>query len=134
MERLLRKVTSQRGKEAVVDSNNFQYINNGRTGATARRRCSRRSCPATIITRNSTGDLASGSLPDHNQSNKPLKLVVKNTEATLINHFATLPDTERSLDGRTRIKFLLGGYDMMSKKDLILMLAHDMRVVLPRRV
>ena len=34
---------------------------------------------------------------------------------------------ERSLDGRTRIKFLLGGYDTMSKKDLILMLAHDMQ-------
>ena len=65
-------------------------------------------CPATIITMISTGDLASGSLPDHNHSNKLLKLVAKNTEATPINHFATLPDTERSLDGRTRIKFLLG--------------------------
>ena len=96
MEQQLRKVTSQHGKEAVVDSNNFQYTNNGRTEATTRWRCSRRSCPATIITRNSTGDLASGSLPDHNHSNKLLKLVAMNTEATVINHFATIPDATPS--------------------------------------
>ena len=74
-------------------------------------------CPATIITRISTGDLASGSLPDHNHSNKLLKLVAKNTEATVINHFATLkvigwPYKDQVSDGWT-------GYDTMSKNDLM---------------
>ena len=91
MEPLIREVTSQRGKVLLEDANNFRYANNGKSLLTTRWRCSVRTCPATLITMNSTGNLTRETLPTHNHINKLMKAVAKETEKAIINRFATIP-------------------------------------------
>ena len=77
VDRLVRNVPSQRGKVNLEDSNQFRYCNNGEGKFTTRWRCSKRSCPATLTTRNSTGNLTDPTLPDHNHANKLMKMVAR---------------------------------------------------------
>ena len=88
MEPLIREVTPQRGKVLLEDENNFRYANNGKRLLTTRWRCSVRTCPATLITMNSTGNLTRETLPTHNHINMLMKTVEKETEKAIINRFA----------------------------------------------
>ena len=87
VDRLVRNVPSQRGKVNLEDSNQFRYCNNGEGKFTTRWRCSKRSCPATLTTRNSTGNLTDPTLPDHNHANKLMKMVAKQTEKAVLDKF-----------------------------------------------
>lgn len=84
MDRLVRTVPSQRGKGNLEDSNRFRYCNNGQGKFTTRWRCSKLSCPATLTTRNSTGNLTNATLPEHNHTNKLMKMVAKQTEEAVL--------------------------------------------------
>ena len=70
MDRLVRIVLSQRGKENLEDSNRFRYCNNGQGKFTTRWRCFERLCPTTQ--------------PEHNHTNKLMKLVAKQTEEAVL--------------------------------------------------
>ena len=90
MDELVKKITSQSGKEALQDPNKFCYVNNGMGALTSR-------CPATLTTRNSTGSLKNTDLPEHNHNNKVMNLAAQQTEAAIVNHFATIQDTTPSV-------------------------------------
>ena len=67
---------TRRGKPNYRDKNNF----NGERAETKNWRCSQRSCPATLTTRISTGNLVGDVLPTHGHTNKLLKTKAKTTE------------------------------------------------------
>ena len=68
MDKLVRIAASHRGEESLEDLNHFRYCNNGQGMFTTHWRCSKRSCPAILSTRNSTGNLTSATLPEHNHT------------------------------------------------------------------
>ena len=90
MSELLRASDTLRGKPAMIDANNFKYTLNFESTYSQSWRCSTRSCPATIRTRKSTGQLVSGmELPSHTHSNNLMKTVAKTTENEVVNHLAS---------------------------------------------
>ena len=92
----LRFVKTQRGRPGVEDENRFVYTLNGKSDKTTRYRCSKRSCSATLVARNSTGNLVGDSLPEHNHTNKLMKTIAKATEKKLVDQFASLPGAQPS--------------------------------------
>ena len=92
----LRFVKTQRGRPGVEDENRFVYTLNGKSDKTTRYRCSKRSCSATLVARNSTGNLVGDSLPEHNHTNKLMKTIAKATEKKLVDQYASLPGAQPS--------------------------------------
>ena len=90
MDKLVRIVASHRGEESLEDLNHFRYCNNGQGMFTTHWRFSKRSCLATISTRNSTGNVTSTTLPEHNRMNKLIKEVAKQTEEAVLDQFASI--------------------------------------------
>ena len=96
MDQPVKRVTTKRGNDALRDYNSFCYVNNGRRAVTSHWRCAKRTCPATPTTRNYTSKLTNADLPEHNHTNKVMKIAAQETDEAVFNHFATLQDTTTS--------------------------------------
>ena len=89
MSGLIRMSKSSRGKDVVVDNNNFRYTNNGsKLESVDYWRCADRKCSAKLLTRKSSGDLIGKELPTHNHSNKLLQQAAKKVEKRFVQQHA----------------------------------------------
>ena len=116
---MFRVERSNKGKPSIIDRNQFKYVANGESMSTARWRCSKRECKATLQTTKSYSSLIGESLPDHNHINNLLKRAAKDTEAAVLTNLnGNTGRKQRYLDAAGRIKFLVDGYTgQMSKMD-----------------
>ena len=81
---------SQRGKEVVVDSNQFKYcFKESKKSKTWR--CSDRSCSAKLYTDKLTGSLKNTELPEHNHGNGLLKSIAQEEQKKVISKYASMP-------------------------------------------
>ena len=82
---------SQRGKEILVDSNQFKYCYKEESKKSKTWRCSDRSCSAKLYTDKLTGDLKNTELPSHNHGNGLLKSIAKEEQQKTISKYAAMP-------------------------------------------
>ena len=74
---MFRVERSNKGKPSIIDRHYFKYVANGESMSTARWRCSKRDCKATLQKTKSFSSLIDVSLPDHNHINNLLKRAAK---------------------------------------------------------
>ena len=85
---MFRVERSNKGKPSIIDRNQFKYVANGESMTTARWRCSKRECKASLQTTKSYSSLIGEILPEHNHINNLLKRAAKDTEAAVLTKFA----------------------------------------------
>ena len=89
---MFRVERSNKGKPSIIDRHQFKYLAN-ESMSTARWRCSKRDCKATLQTTKSFSSLIDENSPDHNHIINLLKRVAKDTEAAVLTKFAKVQGT-----------------------------------------
>ena len=82
---------SQRGKEVLIDSNQFKYCYKEQSKKSKTWRCSDRSCNAKIYTDKLTGALKNTELPSHNHGNGLLKKIAQEEQKKVIDKYSAMP-------------------------------------------
>ena len=94
---MFRVERSNKGKLSIIDRHYFKYVANGESMSTARWRCSKRDCKATLQTTKSFSSLIGVSLPDHNHINNLLKRDNKDKKDQILGRWLHWTDVKNGL-------------------------------------